>query len=226
MADRRPPDPSRPGDAAGTRPGGAAAVRLDDAAIEARLASLDETLAQLEQVPGRTAALALAAVETFTEVYGEALARVVDSAEAGSPVHRALTGDELLRHLLLLHRLHPDPVPERVARAVTDLAPAAHATGARIELVGVRDGVADIRLTARSCGSPALSGDQVREQVLAAAPELAEVRLLPPPPPEPAVIPVTALTRRPPAGSADPPEAAGPRPVTAPGGRAPVGGQR
>jgi Fe-S cluster biogenesis protein NfuA len=174
--------------------------RLDDAAVERRLARLDDLLGQLEQIPGRTAALALEAVETLTEVYGEALGRAVTGA-AGSPeVLATFTGDELLHHLLLLHRVHPDPVQVRVARAVDALRPQLRAQGATIELGGVRDGIARLSVSSGSCGScgaTATLHEVVREQVLTAAPELAGVEVVAPAP-APALIPVAALSRRPP----------------------------
>jgi len=126
--------------------------RLDDPAIEPRLTRLDALLGQLEQTPGRTAALALEAVETLIEVYGEALARVTDVAGDTPPALDRLAADELLRHLLLLHCIHPDPLARRVARAVDDLRPQLRAQGADIALVGVEDDVARISLSASSCG--------------------------------------------------------------------------
>ncbi|MES4893196.1 NifU family protein, partial [Streptomyces sp. NPDC096012] len=90
------------------------AVRLPDPAVEARLARLDEVLAQLESAPGP----ALEAVTLLTEVYGEALARVLDHADA--PLRERLVEDELLGHLLVL--LFIDEVEEiagaRSGRAV------------------------------------------------------------------------------------------------------------
>ncbi|MCX4471485.1 hypothetical protein C5N14_27580 [Micromonospora sp. MW-13] len=171
--------------------------RLDDGAVEPRLAHLDAVLAQLEQTPGRTAELALDAVEILTEVYGEALARVIDLA-AGSPrVLDRLTDDELLRHLLLLHRIHPDPLDRRVARAVDDLRPQLRTQGAEIALVGVQDEVARISLSASSCGGGgAALRDQVRELVLTFAPELSGVDVVTPAP-APALIPVATLWQRP-----------------------------
>ena len=167
--------------------------RLDDAAVEPRLARLDALLGQLEQTPGRTAEVALAAVELLTEVYGEALARVTDLAAGDPHLLAGLTGDELLRHLLLLHRLHPDPPERRVARAVDDLRPQLRAQGAEIALVGIDGTVARIRLAASSCGAATLR-DLVREQVLAVAPELSAVDVVAP---GPALIPVATLWQRP-----------------------------
>ncbi|MFR9775709.1 hypothetical protein ACL02O_06575 [Micromonospora sp. MS34] len=171
--------------------------RLDDAAVEPRLAHLDAVLGQLEQTPGRTAELALAAVAILTEVYGEALARVTDLAAGNPHVLDRLAGDDLLRHLLLLHGIHPDPLDRRVARAIDDLRPQLRAQGTEIALVGVQDDVAQISLSARSCGggAPALQ-DVVRDQVLTYAPELSAVDLVVPAP-APALIPLTTLWQRP-----------------------------
>jgi len=169
--------------------------RLDDAAVEPRLARLDAVLGQLEQTPGRTAELALEAVELLTGVYGEALARITDLAADSPRALDRLTGDELLRHLLLLHRVHPDPVDRRVARAVDDLRPQLRAQGAEIALLGVQDAVARISLSTSSCGAATLR-DLVREQVLTFAPELSAVDVVAPAAAA-ALIPVATLWRRP-----------------------------
>ncbi|PWU47349.1 hypothetical protein DLJ46_14985 [Micromonospora globispora] len=171
--------------------------RLDDAAVEPRLARLDAVLGQLEQTPGRTADLALEAVEILTEVYGEALARVTELAADSPRALDRLTGDELLRHLLLLHRIHPDPLDRRVARAVDDLRPQLRTQGAEIALVGVQDEVARISLSASSCGGGgAALRDLVREHVMTFAPELSAVDVVAPAA-APALIPVATLWQRP-----------------------------
>ncbi|MEU1167495.1 NifU family protein, partial [Streptomyces sp. NPDC005921] len=56
--------------------------RLDGPAVEARLARLDSLLEGLESAPGPTGTSAVEAVRLLTEVYGEALARVLDRADA------------------------------------------------------------------------------------------------------------------------------------------------
>jgi Fe-S cluster biogenesis protein NfuA len=169
--------------------------RLDDAAVEQRLSLVDGLLGQLEQIPGRTAELALQAVEAVVDVYGEALCRVADAVADDPGARDALTADELLRHLMLLHRVHPDPPAARVGRAVDDAAAALRASGARVELVEVRDESAVVRVTSGSCGScgdtAALHG-VVRDEVLAAAPELARVDFVGAEP-APALIPLAAV---------------------------------
>ncbi|WP_369205641.1 NifU family protein [Streptomyces sp. PU-14G] len=149
--------------------------RLADADIEARLTRLDVLLERVEGVAGPTAEAALEAVRGLTQVYGEALARVRDLA--GPELTGALTGDRLLHHLLVLHRLHPDPVEQRVADAVDELRAALARRGADVELVGVEAGVASVRVTAKGCGTSASAVEEaVRETLLAAAPELTAVQ--------------------------------------------------
>lgn len=173
-------------------------ARLDDPAVEVRLARLDELLDQLQRTPGRTAEAALEAVETVLEVYGEALCRVGERVGAGAE----LTGDELLRHLLLLHHIHPDAAPERIGRAVRDAADQLRQRGARVELVAVDADTAVVRVTSGSCGAcgdTTALHDVVRDEVLAAAPELTAVEFVGAEP-APTLIPLTAVHRRP-AGS-------------------------
>jgi Fe-S cluster biogenesis protein NfuA len=176
------------------------AVRLPDPAVEARLARLDEVLGQLESAPGP----ALEAVTLLTEVYGEALARVLDHAEA--PLRERLVEDELLGHLLVLHRVHPEPAERRAARAVERLRPAVRESGGDVEWAGVDGQVGRVRLsTGGGCGggcggggAPDVAG-VVEAAVLAAAPELTAVQTAPADAgrrPDPAFVPLTTLTRR------------------------------
>jgi Fe-S cluster biogenesis protein NfuA len=154
--------------------------------VEARLARIDELLAGLESAPGPTVRAALEAVGLLTEVYGEALARVLDHTDA-EPARR-LAGDELLGHLLVLHGIHPEPAERRAARAVERLRPAVRERGGDVEWAGVEGAVARVRLrTGGGCGSGCGGGgtagveDAVREAVLAAAPELTAVEPVPDP---------------------------------------------
>ncbi|WP_251091827.1 NifU family protein [Streptomyces sp. Caat 7-52] len=155
-----------------------AAVRLPDPVVEARLARLDEVLAGLEGMPGP----ALEAVRLLTEVYGEALARVLDHVE--EPLRAKLTEDELLGHLLVLHDIHPEPVESRAARAVERLRPAVRERGGDLVWSGMNGLVARVRLDAGGgCGSGCGGGsadvvEAVRAAVLAVAPDLESVEVV------------------------------------------------
>lgn len=182
----------------------AAAGRLADPEVEARLARLDELLAGLETAPGPTVQSALEAVRLLTEVYGEALGRVLD--RASDELARWLAEDELVGHLLVLHRIHPEPAERRAARAVERLRPAVRERGGDVEWVGVDERVARVRVSTGGggCGSGCGGGtadvtDAVRAAVLAAAPELAAVEPVPDASGKrsaPAFVPLEALARR------------------------------
>ncbi|OII70327.1 NifU family protein [Streptomyces sp. CC77] len=175
--------------------------RLDAAAVADRLARVDALLGRVEAAPGPTADAALHAVRALTELYGEALARVLDHADTG--LLTDLAADELLGHLLVLHDLHPHPVERRVADAVEALRPAVREQGGDVVLEGVEGGVARVRLsTGGGCGSGGGSGggveEAVREAVLAMAPELSEVQAVPDrAAAPPAFVPLATLSRRP-----------------------------
>ncbi|MFB8754011.1 NifU family protein [Streptomyces nigra] len=179
------------------------AARLADPDVEARLARLDELLEGLESTPGPVTRPATEAVGLLTEVYGEALARVLDLA--GTALATRLADDELLGHLLVLHDIHPEPAERRAARAVERLRPAVRERGGDVEWAGVEGGVARVRLTAGGgCGAGCGSGGAdvtgaVRAAVLAAAPELTDVEPVPDPAARrsaPAFVPLATLTHR------------------------------
>ncbi|MGX4687852.1 NifU family protein [Streptomyces sp. JNUCC 63] len=179
------------------------AGRLADPEVEARLARLDELLAGLETAPGPTVQSALEAVRLLTEVYGEALGRVLDRAD--DELAGGLAEDELVGHLLVLHQIHPEPAERRAARAVERLRPAVRERGGDVEWVGVEERVARVRVaTGGGCGSGCGGGtadvtDAVRAAVLAAAPELAAVEPVPGASgkrPAPAFVPLETLARR------------------------------
>ncbi|MFD5448505.1 hypothetical protein [Streptomyces sp. NPDC127100] len=73
-------------------------------------------------------------VRVLMEFYGAGLARAVDlfgrdrRAPAGDALD-ALLGDELVAGLLVLHGLHPDDTPTRIARALGDLPQPLESTG-------------------------------------------------------------------------------------------------
>ncbi|MEU8323841.1 NifU family protein [Nonomuraea sp. NPDC048881] len=151
--------------------------RLDDQAVARLLERLEETLGRLEGMPGPTAETALDAVAILAEVYGEALARVMDRAPAGSAVAAALADDELLGHLLVLHDIHPEPLRRRVERALDGLAGALRAQGVEARLADVTDDVARVRLTGGCSSGSEPVRLAVEQAVRAVAPEVETVEV-------------------------------------------------
>lgn len=115
-------------------------------------------------------ARATEAVGALVELYGEALARLVGGAD---PLE-----DELVSHLLLLHDLHPVDLETRVGQALEEVKPYLRSHGGDVELVGIDDGVARLRLAGTCNGCPSSSATMrlaIEEAVMKAAPELSAV---------------------------------------------------
>ena len=82
---------------------------MQDTEVRERATALDGLLASLEDLADPAAReQATAVVAALVELYGEALARVLQTAASRSPeLIDAIHQDELLSQLLLLHDLHP-----------------------------------------------------------------------------------------------------------------------
>jgi Fe-S cluster biogenesis protein NfuA len=142
---------------------------------------LNELLEQLERLPGPAGKLAMDAVAALSQLYGTALARVMALVDGEPRIPGALATDELLRHLLVLHGIHPLPVADRVADALDRLRPHVRSHGGALVLDGIDGGVARIVVPAGcpgGCGPvPAMLREAIVSCVLAAAPELSDVEV-------------------------------------------------
>jgi Fe-S cluster biogenesis protein NfuA len=148
---------------------------------EELLCRLNELLEQLERVPGPAGRLAMDAVTALSELYGTALARVMTLVDDEPRIPGVLADDELLRHLLVLHGIHPLPTADRVARALDGLRPHVRLDGGVLVLDGIDGGVARIVMPAGCAGGCGPGPDVLREAivscVLSAAPELSDVEV-------------------------------------------------
>ncbi len=121
-------------------------------------------------------------VRLLVGLYGDGLSHIVAALrEQGAPglemLHR-LTEDPLVESLLLLHDLHPLDVDARVQRALDRVRPylGSHAGG--VEYLGVRDGVARLRLEGSCHGCPSSTVTvqlAITGAVQDAAPEVTDV---------------------------------------------------
>src|ERR671934_1807102 len=136
---------------------------MDDAEVRELVARVEGLLGDLDD-------RATEAVQALVELYGEALARVLAGADPAE--------DELLSHLLLVHDLHPVDVETRVRQALDEVRPYLGSHGGGVELLGVEDGVARLRLdgTCNGCPSSAVTLQHaIEEAVRRAAPELERI---------------------------------------------------
>lgn len=143
-------------------------------------------------------------VQVLLELYGEGLARVMETVAQGEESERifeALAGDELVSHLLLLHGLHPLDVETRVVRALEEVRPYLQSHGGNVELLGIEGGVARLRMQGSCDGCPSSTVTlklAIEEAVQKAAPDLEgiEAEGVAEPPPKPATTFVAAPTLR------------------------------
>lgn len=168
-------------------------VRLSDDDVEERLAYLDDLLARVEAMPGPEGQIAGDALALLTEIYGEALARLVAAVDAQTVKEAA--EDPLVGHLMLLHGLHPSPPEQRVEQAIFEIQQLLGNPDA-VQLSRIESGVARLSVTAGGCDSQGLSSS-VRDIVLGAAPDLVAVETAESAPGTNAFIPVDSLRRRP-----------------------------
>jgi Fe-S cluster biogenesis protein NfuA/nitrite reductase/ring-hydroxylating ferredoxin subunit len=131
-----------------------------------------ERMAHVESLLDRIDAdeAALEAVQSVVELYGEALARIMAGAD---PVE-----DDLVSQLLLVHDLHPVPLEARVERALDEVRPYLRSHGGDVELLGLADGVARVRLQGSCDGCPSSATTMrlaIEDALQKAAPELERI---------------------------------------------------
>jgi Fe-S cluster biogenesis protein NfuA/nitrite reductase/ring-hydroxylating ferredoxin subunit len=94
-------------------------------------------------------------VGAIMQLYGEGLERIFAALEDAPDVRAALTEDGVVASLMLLHDLYPRPLEERVQEALDSVRPYMESHGGDVELLGVQDGVAHLRLVGHCKGCPA-----------------------------------------------------------------------
>lgn len=158
---------------------GASAAGLPDRSPEDLMTEVQELSERLGEVADPGARLGEQLVGAVIDLYGEGLARIVqvleEAGEAAATVRRELIEDGVVASLLLIHGLYPVPVEERVQEALEGVRPYLESHGGGVELVGVRDGVAELRLQGSCNGCPASAATlelAIRQALEEAAPDL------------------------------------------------------
>ena len=114
-------------------------------------------------------------VQGLVELYGEGLRRIVahDPDGVGD-----LAGDELVAHLLVLHGLHPIPLEDRVLGALAEVRPYLEQHGGNVELLGIDEGVARLRLQGTCNGCPSSTATlrhAIEDAIQRVAPDIEEI---------------------------------------------------
>jgi Fe-S cluster biogenesis protein NfuA/nitrite reductase/ring-hydroxylating ferredoxin subunit len=152
---------------------------LDDQGLQERVARIETLLGEIEALkdPGARSKAA-EIVQVLLELYGEGLARMMEVVAEGENSGRAFevfAEDELVSHLLLLHGLHPLDVETRVVRALEEVRPYLQSHGGNVELLGIEEGLARVRMEGSCDGCPSSAVTlklAIEEAVLKAAPDL------------------------------------------------------
>jgi Fe-S cluster biogenesis protein NfuA len=182
--------------------GNASAARLDDRVAGALAERLESVLARLESLPDQPVrAVALEAVESLVQLYGEGLARIVDqvAGSGNASLAEAMASDPLVSHLLLLHGLHPDDTAVRVQRALDEVEPYLHGHGCEAELVAIDGELARVRCTGNSHGYASARRTlhaAVEDALLRAAPEITRVEIEDAVHAAPALVPIASPRRK------------------------------
>jgi len=131
---------------------------MDDSQAREQVARIEGLLEDIDSLPDAGAReKATEVVAALLDVYGEGLARIVDrlsERQDQAELAAALSGDELVSQLLILHGLHPVPLEARVQAALDDVRPYLESHGGDVDLLGVEDGVARLRLEGSCDGCP------------------------------------------------------------------------
>ena len=148
--------------------------------FQARMQRLDELLQSVETFTDPEAqAKTRAIVQAVLDLHGAGLERIfehlTEAGESAAAAMDACVNDEIVGGLLLLHGLHPLSMEERVRQALEQVRPYLHSHGGNVELLGIDDGVARLRLegSCKGCPSSAVTMKQtIEEAILAKAPDL------------------------------------------------------
>jgi Fe-S cluster biogenesis protein NfuA/nitrite reductase/ring-hydroxylating ferredoxin subunit len=145
-------------------------------------------------------------VRQVTDLYGSGLARILEILDDRGQLDRAtldaLTADELVSSLLVIHGLHPQDLETRVTAALDSVRPYLGSHGGNVELLDVSpEGVVRLKLLGTCQGCPSSSVTlkfAVEEAIESAAPEVTAIQVVEEEsrPATPAVIPVDALLVR------------------------------
>jgi Fe-S cluster biogenesis protein NfuA/nitrite reductase/ring-hydroxylating ferredoxin subunit len=134
--------------------------------LQARLEALDDSAAR--DVAGEL-------VAAVVQMYGSGLERIMGAVGDAPSIRDVLVEDPVVASLLLIHDLYPVPLEERVAEALERVRPYMESHGGDVELLGVADGVAHLRLqgSCRSCAASSATLElAVRQALEEVAPDL------------------------------------------------------
>jgi Fe-S cluster biogenesis protein NfuA/nitrite reductase/ring-hydroxylating ferredoxin subunit len=161
--------------------GSASGGPADPGASEALIEKVQALSAEVDRLPDpRAREVAGELLASVLELYGEGLGRVLrivdEAGDAGEPIRQELIDDGVVASLLLIHDLYPVDLETRVREALDTVRPYMESHGGNVELLGLAEGVARLRLEGSCDGCPASSSTlelAIKQALEEAAPDLA-----------------------------------------------------
>ena len=118
-------------------------------------------------------------VAAVVGLYGEGLERIfatlAEAGQAGAELAARLADDGVVASLMLIHGLYPVALEQRVAEALASVRPYMESHGGDVELLGLEDGIARVRLVGSCDGCPASASTlelAIKQALDEAAPDL------------------------------------------------------
>ena len=141
----------------------------------------EQLIARVQELTGRLEdlddpacrSLAEELTSAVVQMYGAGLERIVELADDGT--RDEMAKDNLVAGLLMIHDLYPVPIEERVTQALDTVRPYMESHGGNVELLGIEDGIAKLRLegSCKSCRASSSTLElAVRQALEEAAPDL------------------------------------------------------
>jgi len=156
------------------------------AAIQEKIRRLGELVGALDAAPGSNGNVAARELmQLLMEVHGAGLERILEiideSGAAGEEIIRKAGRDPIVRPLLLLYTLHPEPLEMRVMKALELAEPRLRKLQSEVELMEIRDGAVQLRVrtSGHACGSTGKSAQLVVEEcIFDLAPDVESLEIL------------------------------------------------
>jgi hypothetical protein len=159
---------------------------LNKEAFQEKIRQLGALVGELDAMPGNGGkGAARELVQLLLEVHGSGLERIMEiideSGEPGEEIILTVGQDPIVRHLLLLHSLHPEDLETRVLKALDLAGPRLRKHNSELELLSIHDGALQVRVrtSGHVCGSTGKTVQSIVEEcIYDLAPDLASLEIL------------------------------------------------
>jgi Fe-S cluster biogenesis protein NfuA/nitrite reductase/ring-hydroxylating ferredoxin subunit len=133
------------------------AIAVEQDGLVERVQELTERVEAIEDLGTRMLAEELAS--SIVQLYGEGIERIFVALDqdgiSAAQARDLLVRDGVVASLMLIHGIYPVPLEERVVQALDTVRPYMESHGGDVELLGVADGVARLRLSGHCKGCAA-----------------------------------------------------------------------